>query len=80
VDCDNVEFNGRRCRDEGCTSIIYSGSESGSHSSPQALASPYRRIIQNRAELILSSSEPVILTGAKDTNLLLGELDAADYA
>jgi hypothetical protein len=24
--------------------------------------------------------EPIILTGSKDTNLLLGELDAADYA
>lgn len=40
-------------------------------------ASPHH---QTRAELILPSSEPVILTGAKDTNLLLGELDAADYA
>jgi hypothetical protein len=24
--------------------------------------------------------EPIILTGSKDTNMLLGELDAQDYA
>lgn len=80
MDCNSVECNDRRCQDGGCTSIVHPGSESGPRSSPQSFASPHRRIIQNRAELILSSSEPVILTGAKDTNLLLGELDAADYA
>lgn len=27
----------------------------------------------------LTSREPIILTGSKDTNMLLGELDATDY-
>jgi Prp8 binding protein len=29
---------------------------------------------------MLTSREPIILTGSKDTNLLLGELDAQDYS
>lgn len=31
-------------------------------------------------QLTIDIREPIILTGSKDTNMLLGELDAQDYS
>lgn len=31
-------------------------------------------------ELLLTRREPIVLTGSKDANMLLGELDAQDFS
>ena len=36
--------------------------------------------LSGRRRTELTSREPIILTGSKDTNLLLGELDAQDFS
>jgi hypothetical protein len=49
------------------------------NATPLAFVAPLKSKSRNDIPLTIRR-EPIILTGSKDTNLLLGELDAADYA